>query len=544
MSTPPTSRQEIYDRIRETSRDEVILEEMIRLGFWPADGDVPDDPAEEIRRRGELERQLRSLVTERSRLQNVEAIKQAARQQRMEESRRKRKENKERRLRERAERAEAWKARKQQDIVYLGSEVSAGLGQHQADRQKLTRTELPAAGTPQELAQAMGITLGELRFLAFDRRTSRTTHYKRFLIPKKSGGQRLISAPMPRLKRTQEWILYNLLEKVQIHDAAHGFLRGRSIVSNARPHVGAEVVVNVDLKDFFPTVTYRRIKGVFRKLGYSESVATILALISSEPETDEVKLDGHTYFVGRAERRLPQGAPTSPALTNLICRGLDARLTRTAQRLGFTYTRYADDLTFSGSGEAVGNVGRLLRRLRYTVDKEGFEVHPDKTRVLRRSQRQEVTGLVVNGRVNVSRKVLRRFRATLFQIERDGPAGKRWGNGGDLIASIEGFANFVQMVDAQKGAEFQKQVQTIIKRHGRGGGKAQAERNRWSSEPLSRPPQGARPTPITSPATTTETATGQVSDARPGPTSTIAGRDVYFAEEPEPPKEKPWWKFW
>ncbi len=475
------TRQELYDRIRESSKDEVILEEMIRLGFWPREGEIPSDPAEEIRRRGELERQLRELTIENSYLQNVEALKKAARKQRMEDSRRKRQETKECRIRERQERAEAWKKRKQTEIIYLGEGVSGGLNHKEGNEEKLKQRELPVLREVTDLASAMTISVGELRFLAFSRRTSTCTHYKRFAIPKKTGGLRHISAPMPRLKRAQEWILENILEKVALHDSAHGFIRGRSIVTNAQPHVNADVIINVDLENFFPTITYKRIRGVFRNLGYSELIATILALLCSEPEVAEVQLDNQTYYVARSERYLPQGAPSSPALTNIICRGLDARLSRSAEQLGFVYTRYADDITFSGSGEALNNIGGALRRISYAATQEGFKVHPKKTRILRNSRRQEVTGLVVNERVNVTRSTLRRFRATLFQIEKDGPEGKHWGNGGDILEAIEGFANFVAMVDAEKGTELQGRVQAILEKHQKGK-PPRPQRSRWQGK--------------------------------------------------------------
>ncbi len=505
-----STRQELYDRIRETSRDEVILEEMIRLGFWPRNDEAPGDPADEIRRRGELERKFRQLTIENNQLQNTNAIKAAARKRRMAESRQKRKETKERRLQERKERAAAWQQRKQSEIVYLGQNVSGGLKHSQSDHEKLARLTLPVLHVANDLASAMEITVPELRFLAFNRRTSVTTHYQRFAIPKKTGGLRHISAPMPRLKRAQQWVLWNVLEKVELHQAAHGFRRGRSIVTNARPHVGADVVINVDLEDFFPTITYRRIKGVFRNFGYSEQISTILALLCSEPEIDEVELDDRTYFVARSERFLPQGAPSSPAITNLICRGLDARLNRTADQLGFTYTRYADDITFSGSGDALDNVGRVIRRIKHAVEEEGFRLNAAKTRIQRNSRRQEVTGLVVNEQVNVPRAALRRFRATLFQIERDGPAGKRWGHSPDVMASIEGFANFVAMVDAEKGTQLQQQVRAIIEQHGRGQVR-QLQRQRWQPKP--------KMTPIDEQSESAAT------------------------DEPSK-KKKPWWKFW
>src|SRR5262245_46301463 len=203
------TRQELYDRIKTSSKDEVILEEMIRLGFWPAQGSVAGDPAEEIRRRGELERLLVSLTTERVRLQDPEAIKKAYRQQRMEESRRKRQENKERRLRERRERAEAWRKRKEKEVLYLGEGVSGGLNVHQGDDGRLRASGLPVLHTALELAGAMGISVGELRFLSWSRRVSTVNHYQRFQIPKRSGGLRQISAPRPRLKAAQEWVLRN-----------------------------------------------------------------------------------------------------------------------------------------------------------------------------------------------------------------------------------------------------------------------------------------------------------------------------------------------
>ena len=149
-------------------------------------------------------------------------------------------------------------------------------------------------------------------------------------------------------------------------------------MTNAKPHIGSEVVINVDIEEFFPTVTFPRIRGVFRSFGYPETVATILALLCSEAEVSTVQLDGQTYYVGRGDRFLPQGAPTSPAITNIICRGLDARLTRTAEELGFRYTRYADDITFSGSPDSSANTGKALRRIDYLVAREGFQVHPKK----------------------------------------------------------------------------------------------------------------------------------------------------------------------
>jgi hypothetical protein len=259
MSDQPRTRQELYDRIRQSSKEEFILEEMIRLGFWPAQGEMPQDPADEIRRRGELQRELNALKAESRQLHNEQALRKQMLKQRLEESRRKRQETKECRERDRIERAEAWRLRKQQEIPYLGENVSAGLNYTNCNEERLHSLGLPVCGTPEQITAAMGISVGQLRFLAFSRHTSTISHYIRFKIPKKTGGERLISAPMPRLKTAQYWILVNIMEKLELHDAAHGFRRDRSIVSNAQPHVGAEVIINLDLKDFFPSISYKRV---------------------------------------------------------------------------------------------------------------------------------------------------------------------------------------------------------------------------------------------------------------------------------------------
>jgi hypothetical protein len=132
-----------------------------------------------------------------------------------------------------------------------------------------------------------------------------------------------------------------------------------------------------------------------------------------------------------------------------------------AAQLGFTYTRYADDLTFSAVGDSLKHICNLLKRTESIVVHEGFTINAEKTRILRKSRQQEVTGVVVNHHSNISNKTLKRFRATLFQIERDGLEGKRWGNSTDTLAAIQGFANFVAMVNPEKGAELQEKVKLI-----------------------------------------------------------------------------------
>ncbi|MEZ4400657.1 MAG: reverse transcriptase family protein [Kofleriaceae bacterium] len=526
-------RQELYERIRASSKDEVILEEMIRLGFWPAQGEPGVDPAGEIRERGELERRLAALRTEQARLHDIEAIKRALRKQRLEASRAKQRATKERRAEERLARAQAWAAAKATDIGYLGAGVSGGLQARQSDAAMLARHGVPALHTPAQVAAAMGLTVPQLRFLTFARTTSTVSHYRRFDVAKKTGGTRRISAPMPRLKAAQRWVLDHVLAKVAVHDAAHGFRAARSIVTNAAPHVGAGVVINVDLRDFFPTLTYPRIRGVFRGLGYSEAAATVFALLCSEPEVDEVELDGQAFFVASGVRRLPQGAPTSPMITNIVCRRLDARLHGAATKLGFAYTRYADDLTFSGP--ATADVGAMLDRVRLVTTAEGFVEHPDKTRVLRRGRRQEVTGVVVNQQLGVDRATLRRFRALLFQIDKDGPAGKTWGHSPDLFAAIIGFANYVHMVDPAKGAALATKARELAARHGWQPARRPPPKPKAPSSASGASGAGAAATSAPPPATGAATpATPPTIEASPPATEPPT-------DEP-PKKKKKWWQ--
>jgi RNA-directed DNA polymerase len=453
--TPPRTRKELYERIARRGRDEVTREEMVRLGFWSAESPLIEDPASNARLL-ELRQRLTELKAQASALNNLGKLVEEAKQKRMAESRKRRLETKQRRLGERAQKKAHTAERKQRELTYLGAHVSAGLGplpdRRVGDDAELAKHDLPRLSDAVALAAALGLTISQLRFLAFDREVSTVTQYRRFKIPKRTGGERLISAPRKRLKAAQHWILEHVLQGLPLAEPAHGFRTARSIVSNASPHVGRSVVVNVDLKDFFPTVSYRRVKGLFKKLGYAEEVATILGLLCTEPDTVETELDGVTYYVAQSTRHLPQGAPTSPAITNLLCRRLDKRIAGFAAKHGLAYTRYADDLTLSAPAGTEPHVGAMLAVLHKVARAEGFAVHPDKVSIARRGRRQEVTGIVVNERLGVDRRTLRRFRALLHQIEVDGPAGKHWGSGGgDVIKAAIGFANYVFMVDPAKG---------------------------------------------------------------------------------------------
>jgi hypothetical protein len=257
---------------------------------------------------------------------------------------------------------------------------------------------------------------------------------------------------LPKLKRAQRWILQNVVEKLLVHGAAHGFLPARSILTNAAVHTNARIVLKMDIKDFFPTVTLARVRGLFRKAGYREQIATLLALLCTEAPREIVQHEGKDYYIAMGPRCLPQGAPTSPGLTNVLCLRLDQRLSGIAKRYGWRYTRYADDLTFSLPAEHQGapKLGALMGLVQRIVEGEGFQVNAAKTRVARDGARQKITGLVVNGdgAPRVPRKLRRQLRAAIHNLKKGKPlAGK------DSATRLTGYAAFIHMTDPKLGGK-------------------------------------------------------------------------------------------
>lgn len=365
---------------------------------------------------------------------------------------------------------QAWAAYRQAHIVHLGRGVfwhdTADVDRFDADDPEKKRRDnaLPEVADVEALAKALGLSVARLRWLVYHREVDTGTHYRRWSIPKRDGTPRLISAPKPQLKAAQRWIMREVTEHLPVHSAAHGFLVGRSIVSNAQVHAGARVIVKLDIEGFYPTVTFPRVKGLLRKAGLGEQVATLLALLATECPREELVVDGKTVFVATGPRSLPQGAPTSPSITNALCLRMDCRLYGLAQKLGCRYTRYADDLTFSFHGPAEGPdlVGTLINAVTRIVAAEGFAIKPKKTRVMRSGARQRVTGLVVNsapGRppARVSRKQLRELRAAIRNRELGRP-GK-----GESLDQLRGMAAFVMMTDRERGEKLLQRINQLAK---------------------------------------------------------------------------------
>jgi RNA-directed DNA polymerase len=438
-------------------KDAFIREEMERLGFWPPSDAVGREFEHD---EAELRSLYESLAAVRGDLAGVEneireigdtpRLLAEIRRRRIERVRAERAKRREERAREREYRRQQDRHRRQTTLPFLGRGVSGGLRYEGGNAAKVASLGLPALQSAAEIAAAIGITPRDLAFLTFHRGAATVDHYHRFTIPKRRGGTRVISSPKSRLRVAQSWLLQTLLAPLPVHEAAMAFRPARSIQHNAVPHAGKSVVVKIDLKDFFPSVGFGRVKRLFEGFGYNEGVATICALLATEAPRVAATLDGERRFVAVGGRCLPQGACTSPAISNLICRRMDARLAGAAQSLGFAYTRYADDLVFS-HGERDAGVGKLLDLVRHIVEDERFVVNEEKTRVMRPHMRQAVTGLVVNESApRVSREDLRRFRAFLHQFEKQGAAEMSKRIGRDARAYAAGYLSFLHMVSPEQ----------------------------------------------------------------------------------------------
>ena len=315
------------------------------------------------------------------------------------------------------------------------------------------RLDLPTLPTEAALADWLVMPperlayFADLRGRAEAHEETAVNHYVYKARRKRSGGVRLIEAPKPGLKGLQRTILHGLLDHVPAHPAAYGFVRGRSCLQAAVRHAGEDVVVCFDLADFFGSIGGHRVYGLFRALGYPHTVALTLRGLTTTTTPpwmlERLPADTRPHL---HMPHLPQGAPTSPALANLTAFRLDRRLSSLARSLGARYTRYADDLTFSGDRPIAR---RLLTAVPRIVTEEGFRINPAKTRVMPRHQRQQTTGIVVNARPNVARADYDRLKATLHACAK--PDDTRLADPA-FRARLSGQIAWVEALNPAKGA--------------------------------------------------------------------------------------------
>jgi hypothetical protein len=309
-------------------------------------------------------------------------------------------------------------------------------------------TMVPVAGPPSafklfplpshhELARCLDVRIDELEWFADLHHMNAVrapslalAHYHYRWVAKARGGWRLLEAPKARLKHMQRWLLHHVLAPIPAADAAHGFVAGRSVRTFVAPHVGRAVVVRLDLQDFFASVSRARVAALLRRVGYPRRIAATLSGLCTAPTPDQVlaahpreRADLTQRFLANQRLRdphLPQGAPTSPALSNLAAWRLDRRLAGLAAAFGATMTRYADDLAFSGDETFARSLRFFLPRAGAIALEEGFHINHRKTRVMHRGRRQHLCGVVINDRMNLPRRERDRLRAILHNVAAHG----------------------------------------------------------------------------------------------------------------------------
>lgn len=332
-----------------------------------------------------------------------------------------------------------------------------------------TRWPVPVIPTAGDLAAFLEIPIGQLDWFADPRGLERIVggealrHYRYRWLPKKSGGVRLLEAPKARTKAIQRQILDRILVHVTPHEAVHGFRRGRSVKTHVEPHVGKAMVLRVDLADFFTSVSAARVVALFEALGYPRAVANLLAALCTNRAPNALlattmasngpaaqRPDFRARPLAR-NRHLPQGAPTSPTLANLCAFRLDVRLSALARTMNVTYTRYADDLVFSGDESLARRIGYFETMVAAIAISEGFAVNHRKTRRMRRGGRQRVTGVVVNERATVSRAECERLEAILYNCSTRGPESQNRERRADFRAYLRGRVAWVASIDPGRG---------------------------------------------------------------------------------------------
>ena len=264
-------------------------------------------------------------------------------------------------------------------------------------------------------------------------------HYKKFPLKKKTGGTRTICQPSKNLKGLQAWILVNILNKLKVSNSCKGFEKGSSIVDNVRPHINANCMLTIDLLDFFGTVTDIQVYNAFKSIGYNKLISTMLTNICT------------------CEGSLPQGSPCSPKLANLITWKLDKRIQGLVGKRGITYTRYADDLSFSGLHPS--NTIQILPVVKSIIEDEGFFINPKKTRVAGSSRAKRITGLIVsNNRFGIGKTKYKILRSKVFYLTKQ----KEQKNIA-LLNEVNGWISYLYSVDKPRYGKLIKYIPELKK---------------------------------------------------------------------------------
>ncbi len=384
----------------------------------------------------------------------------------MKESIARRAEKKAERERQKQLKSEAWNKRKAETIVFIGKGYSNLLAKKETDIQKLKENQIPVIETDHELAELLQIDYQTLRYLVYHRDVITFDNYYRFDIPKKSGGTRHIAAPKAQLKAAQKQILEQILQKIEVSDLSHGFIKSRSVLTSAKSHhTSPDLLINIDLENFFPTITFERVRGLYQSFGYSGYIASLLAMLCTYCERIPLEIKGEIKYIKTSDRILPQGSPASPMITNIICRNMDKRIYGLCKKLGVTYTRYADDMSFSYIGDTDNfAIGDFLSSIHQIIEAEGFHMKKEKTHILRKNNRQYITGIVINNEeIGVPKKWVKILKASIHNAQKLKDSGGSVSN--TTIHEISGKIAWLKNVNAKRyetiisqGTEFLKSL--------------------------------------------------------------------------------------
>ena len=457
-----TSVEQLRQRVKEVGRTIAVAEEMVRLGFLTeADLGQIKLSQEQIKvLSGEFQLTLEKLIEAEQKLAGLSDTAQLLKEIRAERIamvKARREQRKIEKARLQAERHVAWEIKKRTEAPFLGTGVSNRLTFEGGHPDRLAQLKLPRFETFSEIASAMKFEPADLVWLCYERGASEVDHYDRFEIPKRSGGTRLISSPKAKMRKAQLWVNENILKNLEPSKYCYAFRPEISIVDNAKQHLNKALILKCDIKDFFPTITFNRVRGYFEYLGYNPGIATVLALVCTDAPRVRVTIRGKSQIVAVGERSLPQGACTSPALANLIASRLDSRLAGLVKSFGedWTYTRYADDLTFS-TNEQDANLGRFLAAVTRVTADEKFQIKQSKTRIMRSPMRQSVTGLLVGDEVRIPKPTIKKMRALFHNIEVKGQDAVSEQIGKNALPVAQGYWSYLHMVNPELAAKYLK----------------------------------------------------------------------------------------
>ena len=448
-------------KISQMGKDTFQRQEMIKLGFWKPKG-MDKDLVKKYQSHldetfdllSEKKKELTQLDKELEDINSIKELLSKIKAKRIKTSLESRKERKKETHEKKQLKLSLDRERRLIKPPFLGEGVSSRLKFSGEDIEKLNSLNLPVLKDLNDLSLLIDIEPAKISWLCFHQLASSCDHYHRFSIPKRTGKPRIISSPKPKLRKAQEAINREILSILTPEKEATAFIKKTNIKHNADLHANKGMVIRIDLSDFFFSITFKRVRGFFISLGYSPGIATVLGLLCTDSNRKKISYRGEDWYVAEGERRLPQGSPASPALSNLISRRMDRRIRNYLNKIDpdWTYSRYADDLAFSHPSKEI-DITKVISCTNKIIPDEGFSINTKKTIIMRRPYRQMITGLILNDKdVRIPRSYLKKVRAMIHSADKLTKEGKVPEN----IEEIKGKLSFIRMIMPEQEKKLRK----------------------------------------------------------------------------------------